>query len=176
MADDRPKAVLDATSRATRESLVRLEPLPPPGADLGRAILGTWRLLSRIDLDGEGKRHVDPFLGADPLGILTFTPNSFAAQFMNRLRDAAPPPGASAPGANNTSAVGGYDAYFGTYVFDPKAGTIATTLEGALSPANVGVTFTREIRVVGDRLWIRLATTAADGTPVTRTLTWERVT
>jgi lipocalin-like protein len=155
---------------------VKLEPLPSPAADLNRAILGTWRLVSRIDLDGEGKRHIDPFLGADPIGVLSFTPNHFAAQFMNRKRDAAPPAGSSASGANNTSAVGGYDAYFGAYVFDPSAGTIATTLEGALSPANVGVTFTREIRVVGDRLLIRLATTAADGTAVTRTLTWERAT
>ena len=155
---------------------MKLEPLPSPDADLNRAILGMWRLVSRIDLDSAGNRHIDPFLGADPIGVLCFTPNHFAAQFMNRRRDAAPGDGPSTSGANNTSAVGGYDAYFGTYVFDPVGGTIATTLEGALSPANIGVTFTREIRVVADRLLIRLATTAADGTPVIRTLTWERAT
>lgn len=155
---------------------MKAEPLPPPATDLNRAILGTWRLVSRIDVDAEGKRHVDPFLGADPIGILTFASRHFAAQFMNRMRDGAAQAGSSAPGANNTSAVGGYDAYFGTYAFDPNGGTIATTLEGALAPANVGATFIREIRVVGDRLLIRLATTAADGTPVTRTLTWERAT
>lgn len=155
---------------------MKLEPLPSPAADLDRAILGMWRLISRIDLDGAGNRHIDPFLGADPIGVLCFTPNHFAAQFMNRKRDVAPGGGASTSGANNTSAVGGYDAYFGAYVLDRGAGTIATTLEGALSPANIGVTFTREIRVVVDRLLIRLATTAADGTPVIRTLTWERAT
>ena len=155
---------------------MKLEPLPSPAADLDRAILGMWRLISRIDLDDAGDRHIDPFLGADPIGVLCFTPNYFAAQLMNRKRDAAPGGGASPSGANNTSAVGGYDAYFGTYVFDSAAGTIATTLEGALSPENIGVTFTRDIRVVADRLLIRLATTATDGTPVTRTLTWERAT
>lgn len=155
---------------------MKVEPLPPPAADLDRAILGIWRLISRIDLDGAGNRHIDPFLGADPIGVLCFTPNYFAAQFMNRNRDVAPDGGFTTSGANNTNAVRGYDAYFGAYILDPAAGTIATTLEGALSPANVGVTFTREIRVVADRLLIRLATTAVDGTPVIRTLTWERAT
>ena len=77
--------------------------------------------------------------------------------------------------ANNTGAVGGYDAYFGTYDLDPARGTVAVTLEAALTPANIGKTFMREVRVVDDRLIIRLTTNAADGTPITRTLTFERL-
>jgi hypothetical protein len=48
-------------------------------------------------------------------------------------------------------------------------------LLGALSRENVGVVLTRAMEVQGDTLVIRLETTAADGTAVTRTLTWQRV-
>jgi hypothetical protein len=162
-------------------------PLPVPSDDLGRALLGIWSLLSREDFDREGRRLIDPILGADPLGILCLAPGHFAAQFMNRRRSSAPDsapassgpaPTASAPAppaANNSSALDGYDAYFGTYALDAGRGTITVRLEGALSPANIGQEFTREIRVVGDRLLIRLATTAADGTAITRTLTFARL-
>ncbi len=181
--------------------MTRPEPLPPPNADLPRALVGIWNLVSREDYDRGGRRLIDPFLGPDPLGIVSFAPRHFAAQFMNRRRNAEAQPGApeaatgrpapSAEGAaapargaappaapaaaNNSSAVNGYDAYFGTYTVDAARGTIATRLEGALAAQNVGQVFTRDVRVVGDRLLIRLATNAADGTPITRTLTFERV-
>ncbi len=163
------------------------EPLPPPAADLPRAIQGVWNLVSREDYDRGGRRLIDPFLGPDPLGIVTFAPRQFAAQFMNRRRNLAQEPGAPSPAAaapaaaiapaaaNNSSAVNGYDAYFGTYTVDVARGTIDTRLEGALAAQNVGQVFTRDVRVVGDRLLIRLGTSAADGTPITRTLTFERV-
>jgi hypothetical protein len=48
-------------------------------------------------------------------------------------------------------------------------------LFGALSPENVGAILTREMRVSGEKLIIRVHTTAPDGTPVIRTLTWKRV-
>jgi hypothetical protein len=135
-------------------------------------MLGVWLLRSREDYDAQGTRHIDPFLGADPLGILSFAPHHFAAQFMNRDRSSAPAGGPA--GANNSAAVNGYDAYFGTYTLDLAAGTIATRLEGSVSPANIGMVFTRAIRVVGDRLFIQLATTTPSGVAVTRTLVWDR--
>lgn len=156
-----------------------MNPLPPPSADLASAILGSWWLLSRLDHDDAGNRHVCPILGAQPLGFLSFTPQRFSAQFMRRGREAeavAPPSAANpSPGANNTAALGGYDAYFGTYELDAARGTVVVTLEAALSPANIGKTFLREIRVVDGRLVIRLNTNAADGTPISRTLTFERL-
>jgi hypothetical protein len=154
---------------------VKPEPLPPPTVDLAREILGSWRLVSREDYDAEGRRHLDPILGGDPLGFLTFAPGAFAAQFMKRDRRSSTSVQATAAGANNTGAVDGYDAYFGRYEVDPREGVITTTLEGSISPSNIGLTLRRDIRTSGNRLWIRLTTTAADGTPVTRTLTFERV-
>ena len=152
------------------------DPLPPLRSDLDRAILGSWRLLSREDYDSEGRRIIDPIMGADPLGFLTFAPGAFAVQFMKRARgESAGSLTASTAGANNTGAVGGYDAYFGSYRVNAEKGVLTTTLEGSISPANIGLTLDRDIRVTESHLWIRLATTAADGTPVTRTLIFERI-
>ena len=86
--------------------------------------------------------------------------------------DASQP--SSARGTNNTSAVNGYDAYFGTYTVDEKTGTVTQSLSAALAPANVGMVITRELRVEGDLLIIELATTRPDGEPITRTLRWTR--
>ncbi len=146
--------------------------LPPPSPTLARDMLGVWLLRSREDYDAQGTRHIDPFLGANPMGILTFAPHHFAAQFMNRDRSTVPAEGPA--GANNSAAVNGYDAYFGTYTLDVAAGTMTTTLEGSVAPANVGLVLTRVVRVVGDRLYIQLATTTPGGLAVIRMLLWER--
>jgi Lipocalin-like domain len=76
---------------------------------------------------------------------------------------------------NNTQALGGYDAYFGTYTVDDKSGVVTQALLGSLSKENVGATLSRAMTVDGDTLVIRLETGAWNGTPVVRTLTWERV-
>jgi hypothetical protein len=135
-------------------------------------MLGVWLLRSRVDYDAQGTRHIDPFLGADPIAMLSFAPHHFAAQFMNRDRSGVSADGPA--GANNSAAVNGYDAYFGTYTVDMAAGTMTTTLEGSVAPGNVGLVLTRIVRVAGDRLFIQLATTTPSGVAVTRTLVWER--
>jgi len=76
---------------------------------------------------------------------------------------------------NNTQAHGGYDAYFVTYSVDDSGGTVTQVLLASLSSGNVGMTLTRAMRVTGNILIIELATTAADGMPVVRTLTWHRL-
>jgi hypothetical protein len=158
---------------------VKPDPLPKLREDLATALLGAWSLTSREDYDAQGRRRIDPYLGADPLGLLFFSPTHFAAQFMKRDRDTEQAPGtpaaASVTGANNTSAANGYDAYFGTYRVDASSGRVVVRLDAALTQANVGQEFTREIRVEGSRLFIRLETGTPDGTPITRTLVFERV-
>jgi len=150
--------------------------LPSPSAGLASAILGFWQLVSREDFDAAGHRNIDPVLGADPLGVLCFAPGRFAAQFSKRDRaDAAAAPSVAAPSANNSAAINGYDAYFGTYTLNEGEGLLTVTIDGALSPAGVGQAYTRRIRVDGGLLFVQLDTTAADGTPVTRTLRFSRV-
>ncbi|MDY0873160.1 lipocalin-like domain-containing protein [Dongia rigui] len=144
-------------------------------ARLSDTLPGTWRLLSRIDVTATGERRPEPMLGDDPEALLIYDRSGhFAAQFMRRDRSVELPDVAAA-GPNNSRAVGGYDAYFGSYVIDDATSSVTQTLIGALSRESVGMVLTRQMEVMGDSLTIRLETKSADGTPVTRTLTWERV-
>jgi hypothetical protein len=141
------------------------------------SLVGTWRLLSREDVTADGRRRIDPMLGADPVAYLMYDATGhFAAQFMRRDRgsmggDAAPAP---VGGANNSRAVNGYDAYFGTYRVGAD-GMVTQVLEGALSPGDVGKVVTRRFLIRDAELIIALETTASDGEAVTRTLRWQRV-
>ncbi len=141
---------------------------------LAHNLVGTWRLLSRVDRDASGEAVDEPSLGSDPLALLFFDASgNFAAQFMKRDRSAA----VAAPefsGQNNTTAIGGYDAYFGTYEVDEASGDVHTYLVAALSPGHVGATMVRNMKVEDGKLIIRLTTTTPDAKPVNRTLTWER--
>lgn len=149
--------------------------LPPLTVNLATAILGVWKLKSRQDVDAKGQIHSDPFLGPDPLGILCFGPGHFAAQFMKRDRSGEENVPQRVQAKNNTVAVNGYDAYFGTCSTDENAGTLTTHLEGSILPANVGSTYVRDVRVVDNELIIQLQTTAVDGTAITRTNTFSRI-
>ena len=142
---------------------------------LSAELPGTWLLRSRIDVTATGERHPDPLLGEDPVALLVYDRSGhFSAQFMKRDRSVAVQ-AAPSNATNNTQAQGGYDAYFGSYSVDDANGTVTQKLMGSLSAGNVGMVLTRAMRVTGDELVIALETTAADGTPVTRTLTWERL-
>ena len=149
--------------------------LPLSTPNLAAAILGIWKLKSRVDVDAAGKVHVDPFLGRDPLGILCFGPNHFSAQFMKRDRSEPENVLQRAQAENNTAGINGYDAYFGTYTIDGDAGTLTTRLEGSISSANIGATYVRDARVVDNELIIQLRTTAVDGTAIMRTNTFSRI-
>jgi len=136
---------------------------------------GTWLLHSRIDTTRDGRRHADPLLGEDPLALLIYDRTGhFAAQFEKRDRSGNVEAGPT-DAMNNTHARDGYDAYFGTYRVDDARGTVTQELMGSLSAGNVGMVLTRAMEVTDGTLRIVLETTAADGTPVARTLTWKRL-
>ena len=148
---------------------------PTGGAPLSETLPGTWQLLSRIDVTASGERRPEPSLGEDPVALLIYDRSGhFAAQFMRRDRSVDVPDGPSGA-KNNSRAQGGYDAYFGTYTVDDTTGDVTQTLLAALSREHVGAVLTRHMDVNGDKLAIKLDTTAADGVTVTRTLTWRRV-
>jgi hypothetical protein len=138
-------------------------------------IQGTWWLLSREDRTKDGQIRIDPILGPDPVAILVYANNHFAAQFMKRDRSADPVTPATGAGQNNTSAIGGYDAYFGTYKLDGATNLVAHTLIGSVNPANIGITVYRNLEVEDDKLTIKLDTTTQQGETITRTLTWKRI-
>jgi hypothetical protein len=142
---------------------------------LSATLPGTWQLVSRVDRTAAGERRPEPSLGEDPIALLIYDrAGHFAAQFMRRDRSVDVPDGPPAA-RNNSRAQGGYDAYFGTYTVDDARGTVTQRLLGALSRENVGSVLTRGMDVMGDTLVIKVETSAADGSAVTRTLTWRRV-
>jgi len=149
--------------------------LTAPSGNLAATMQGVWWLLSREDYTKNGERRIDPVMGADPIGILAYAKDHFSAQFMKRDRVDDTPPQVVHPGQNNTVASGGYDAYFGTYKVDEATGKVAHTLIGSVTPANVGITVSRDLRADGHQLIIQLDTTTPDGEPITRTLTWKRI-
>ena len=136
---------------------------------------GVWWLLSREDRAADGSIRIDPTLGPDAKGILTYANGRFAAQFMKRDRSNTADTTIRSSGRNNTGAVSGYDAYFGTYSVNENTGDVLHRLEGALTVENVGIEVSRTLTVTGNTLLIQLETTTPEGEPVTRTLTWERV-
>ena len=142
---------------------------------LSTALVGMWWLESRIDIAADDSRREEPSLGSDPLGVLVYSQEKFAAQFMKRDRSNMADKSVASSGNNNTAAVGGYDAYFGSYRVDADTGDVVHKLEGALSPENVGMEVSRTLSVEGNQLLIKLATTTGDNEPVTRILTWKRV-
>jgi hypothetical protein len=142
---------------------------------LSTALPGTWQLVSRFDVTASGERWIEPSLGEDPVALLIYDrAGHFAAQFMKRDRSSIPSETATV-GMNNTRAMDGYDAYFGTYTIDDQTHSVTQRLLGSLSRENVGSVLTRQMHVRGDELVIRVQTSAADGVPITRTLTWRRV-
>jgi hypothetical protein len=143
---------------------------------LSEALVGTWELIAREDRTRTGERRFDPALGADPVGLLVYDRTGhFAAQFMKRERSRLPEAEVAIAAPNNSSARGGYDAYFGLYSVDDAAGTVTQRLIGALSQENVGLVLTRAMTVADDELTIRLETATGSGEPITRTLRWRRI-
>ncbi len=158
--------------------------LPTRAVAQAPALAGSWTLVSRLDSGTAGTTGIrgtlpaDGALGADPISFLTYdTFGNVSAQLMARRRTAEiPKPAASTQSdPNNSAPSGGYDAYFGHYTVDVAAGTVTHELLGALAPADVGRKLTRHFVLDGDVLRLWFETTRADGTPVRRTLTWNRV-
>jgi hypothetical protein len=143
-----------------------------------QAPLGTWQLLSRTDSSAAGVQPGDGPLGADPIAWIIYDSRGHvAAQLMarDRTKAATLTPTAAPPDPNNSSASGGYDAYFGTYEVDVAQHTITHHLLAALSPGDVGRTLKRTFFIRGDTLLIAFDTRRVDGTPVTRRVVWRRV-
>lgn len=147
-----------------------------PDAPLSATLPGTWALLSRVDVTDAGEQRTEPSLGTDPIAWLIYDrAGHFAAQFMKRERLGAQTATTHAAASNNSRAQNGYDAYFGIYEIDDATRVVTQRLLAALSAENVGLTLRREMRVVGDQMTVIVRTTAADGEPLTRTLTWQRI-
>ncbi len=135
----------------------------PSQAELRKAFVGTWRLVSI-----EGGANPEN-RGQKPTGLIIYdAQGNMAAQIQP---DRPRPKWTGAPTPDQAvQAIRGYTAYFGTYTIDDKAKTVTHHRQGMLDGG--AVEFVRKFQMLpGDR--IVLVPVGGTG-PETR-LTWEKV-
>lgn len=132
-------------------------------AELRKALVGTWRLVSIEGGADPGNR------GTKPTGLIIYdAQGNMAAQIMP---DRPRPKWTGTPTPQQAlDAMRGYTAYFGTYTIDEKAGTVTHHRQGMLDGGVVD--FVRKFEFApGDRVIL----TPVGGTGPATHLTWERV-
>ena len=140
----------------------------------GTQLVGTWALIATEWRRADG-RHGNPF-GPNAVGVLNYdAAGNMSAQVMRADRAGAAADQANGIETAMTSAFAGYIAYFGTYEIDEARAVVVHTVVGSAFPAWVGATPNRRFAIEGDRLTLSDSVTAADGTPVEASTTWQRV-
>jgi len=137
-------------------------------------LVGTWALVASEWRRADG-RHGNPF-GPGAVGILSYDDaGNMSAQIMRA--DRPPPATAQSAGIDTamTSAFAGYIAYFGTYAIDHARDIVTHTVIGSAFPVWAGGTHSRRFAIDGDHLTLSDSVTAADGTPVEASTTWQRI-
>ena len=135
-------------------------------------MVGMWQLTTRTVSRADGATVIDPVLGEKPTGRLVYdSSGAMMIQMMRAGRKDAISAQADATAKPNPRVILGYDAYFGRYTVDEKAGTVTHHVEGSLFPEDLGSYWVRPFTLAGDTLTLRL--TSADG--LTRTLTFQRM-
>jgi len=149
---------------------------------LAAQLVGSWSLESRVTTTADGRVVTDPGLSAMPRGLLIYDRSGHVAAQLSRpgrtldmLADECREAQRVKGTADTAQTILGYDAYFGTYTVDEKAGIVTHHLESALFPGDIGKSIIRHFALTGDTLTIKFNTTQRDGTPITRTLTWKRL-
>jgi hypothetical protein len=150
--------------------------------DVREQLVGTWNLVSRVSTLANGDVLPDRGLAATPKGVLIYDRTGHvSAQLSRQGRTVEMIPeecreAEKIHGTNDTAqTVLGYDAYFGTFTVNEKEGIVTHHLDMALFPGDVGKDIQRNFSLSRDKLTIKFHTSTADGTPVTRTLLWERM-
>lgn len=134
-------------------------------------VVGAWQLESRIVRQANGEAVADPVLGQRPIGSLFYDASGhMMLQMMRQGRAQAISAPAAPQDAENPRVVLGYDAYFGTFTIDERAGTITHHVEGSLFPEDLGKDFTRNFTIDGDTFTLSFTSPSADGGALTRTL------
>jgi uncharacterized protein (TIGR02145 family) len=136
-------------------------------------IVGTWDLVTRTVARADGATIVDPVLGEKPAGRLVYDASgAMMLQMMRTGRKEAVSSPSAARDKTNPRVILGYDAYFGRFTVDEKAGTVTHHVEGSLYPEDLGSNWVRPFTLNGDTLTLRF-TSPADG--ITRTLVFRRM-
>jgi hypothetical protein len=141
---------------------------------VAQQLVGAWELQTRTVQRADGGAVSDAVLGDTPLGRLFYDATGLMTLQMMRLGRTSPISTPQNPAdASNPRVVLGYDAYFGRYVVDERAGTITHRVEGSLFPEDLGKDFVRGFTLSGDTLTLKFTSTA-EGSAMTRTLVFRR--
>jgi hypothetical protein len=137
-------------------------------------VVGTWKLVSIETLRPNGEVIYD-WMGRNPAGLIIYDQTGhMAVQFM---RDPRPTTIASEHMTPEEikAAYEGYYAYFGTYEFNEKEGIVRHNIKASLSPSEVGITYKRYVKLVGDHLILTTTPFPEAGEQRTNRITFERV-
>jgi hypothetical protein len=141
-------------------------------------LVGTWKLVSIEERDAGGKLVTPLDYGPDPVGLIMYDATGhMAAQAMRRGRprlDFQDDVHRATPEQAKAALVG-YNAYFGTYEVDERAGVVTHHVEGSLIPNWEGSKQWRRFTLAGDKLILEPPQFLAAGEKRTRRLTWQRV-
>jgi len=137
-------------------------------------LVGVWHL-SRIDYSGPHGETVDPFYQAGSVGMLIYTDSGWmSVQITAPHRRAFEVPAdrltsRTGDAALEVAAFRTYYAYAGTWSLDTASGVLTHHVVSSLLPAEVGMTYTQQVTLEGDRL---IFTNRGKGT--VRRKIWER--
>ena len=148
---------------------------PKPHAQpLSRRLVGQWSLVAFEMVSGTRAEY--PF-GRDATGQLTYdAAGRMSVQIMKAGRPTFSSGDRAAGTAEETvAAFRGYDAYYGTYRVDERAGVVTHRLTGSLYPNWVGSEQRRQIVLEGDRLTLSTPPIPFRGEERVFRLVWKRL-
>lgn len=125
------------------------------------SVVGTWRLVSAVSRDANGKELPAPF-GGHGMGRVVLGADG---RMMAVLCDGR----TEIPGGGKRE----YSSYCGNYTFDGKQ--LITRVDAALDPSRIGGDQIRDVRFEGNLMVLRPPTRPYGDTVEQRDLFWEKI-
>jgi len=139
------------------------------------SLLGTWRLVSFVTTDAEGRTR--QYWDERASGLIIYTSDGrVSAQLYDARRPRLGARWDRAGASAAQAAFAGMASYYGRYRVDAARATVTHTIEGAMSPDWIGTDLVRGYRFLGpDRVELKVLTSADGPVAGSTVLVWERV-
>ena len=144
---------------------------------LKNELLGTWKLLSYIEMPTSGTDSLFPF-GNAPTGILIYSPDGYMSVQIAKEKRLHYERGDKllAEDAELADAAKSYVAFFGNYKVDNMNAVLSYFIKGSLFPNWKGQLQQRKIDFDGDVLYMNsMEPILSNGQMVNSYMTWQRV-
>lgn len=140
-------------------------------------LIGTWRLLSYIEVPLEGQDSTFPY-GKSPKGILLYSPDGFMSVQISASEDLKFESGDKMIASSDevVKRLRSYIAFSGKYQVDKNRGGVSYEIDTCLYPNWEGTTQLRKVDFEGDVLYQKsMEPILSDGKLVHAYMTWKRV-